>query len=232
VTSLRQLFPSREREGAALLFEFRDFLERERGANARTVFNAMMSAAHAVRFLWGGGGDGAGQHAGGEAGASAAAAGPAAGAGAAAAAGAAPDDPPVLLEVRAMAGAAFKQTRRCPLVSDESKKWLTWPEYAGLVSDLRRECAGLTPSGEIRSPREVASSLQRYLIFAILACVPDRQRTLRELRVGHTLVKEPLLAAQQPSGAVGSGDGDPAATWRPRTISCSRPSARRAAAAR
>ena len=29
-----------------------------------------------------------------------------------------------------------------PLVADESKKWLEWPEYLGLVAALRRECAG------------------------------------------------------------------------------------------
>lgn len=50
--------------------------------------------------------------------------------------------------------------------------------------------AGLDASGQHREPRAVAWSLQRYLIFAILSCVPDRQRTLRELRVGTTLVKE------------------------------------------
>ena len=31
---------------------------------------------------------------------------------------------------------------------------------------------------------------QKYLIFAILSCVPDRQRTLRELELGRTLVKD------------------------------------------
>ena len=36
----------------------------------------------------------------------------------------------------------------------------------------------------------MAWSLQRYLIFAILSCVPDRQRTLRELEVGRTLVRD------------------------------------------
>jgi hypothetical protein len=36
----------------------------------------------------------------------------------------------------------------------------------------------------------VAASLQRYLIVAILSVVPDRQRTLRELEVGRTLLKQ------------------------------------------
>jgi hypothetical protein len=38
--------------------------------------------------------------------------------------------------------------------------------------------------------REVAASLQRYLIVAILSVVPDRQRTLRELEVGRTLLQQ------------------------------------------
>jgi hypothetical protein len=36
----------------------------------------------------------------------------------------------------------------------------------------------------------VAASLQRYLIVAILSVVPDRQRTLRELEVGRTLLQQ------------------------------------------
>ena len=41
-------------------------------------------------------------------------------------------------------------------------------------------------------PSEAAESAvsQKYLIFAILSCVPDRQRTLRELELGRTLVRD------------------------------------------
>jgi hypothetical protein len=35
-----------------------------------------------------------------------------------------------------------------------------------------------------------AWSLQTYLVFNILAWIPDRQRTIRELEVGRTLVRE------------------------------------------
>ena len=45
-------------------------------------------------------------------------------------------------------------------------------------------------SGALRSRSAVAASYQTYLIFAILSVVPDRQRTLRELELGRTLVKE------------------------------------------
>lgn len=120
--------------------------------------------------------------------------------------------------------------------SDESLKWLDWPQYLAVVEQLRHECGGalhahlntrapcqvscgqhlrcvpllsrtcgglelrimccacgpaaLDADGKPRPERTVAWSLQRFLIFAILSCVPDRQRTLRELKVGRTLMKE------------------------------------------
>ena len=67
---------------------------------------------------------------------------------------------------------------------------MSWPEYLALCSELRMECAALDVGGRRRSEASVAWSLQRYLIFAILSCIPDRQRTLRELEVGRTLVKD------------------------------------------
>ena len=64
--------------------------------------------------------------------------------------------------------------------ADEAAKWLDWPDYLRLVERLRLECAPLTHLGDQRADRDVALAVQRYLLFAILACVPDRQRTLRE----------------------------------------------------
>lgn len=59
--------------------------------------------------------------------------------------------------------------------ADEEAKWLTWQEYLGLCQELRHECAALDSAGRRRSEAAVAWSLQKYLIFAILSCVPDRQ---------------------------------------------------------
>jgi hypothetical protein len=42
---------------------------------------------------------------------------------------------------------------------------------------------------ETASEAEQALALQEYLVFGILACVPDRQRTIRELQHGTTLIK-------------------------------------------
>ena len=62
-----------------------------------------------------------------------------------------------------------------PLPTDEEAKWLSWPEFLRLCGELRRECGSLTHNGKKRSDAAVAYSLQRYLIFAIFSCVPDRQ---------------------------------------------------------
>ena len=75
-------------------------------------------------------------------------------------------------------------------MSDERLKWLEWDEYLNLVQRLKSECSPKNHLGQSRSPSAVAWSVQKYLIFGILSCVPDRQRTLRELRIGRTLFKE------------------------------------------
>lgn len=75
-------------------------------------------------------------------------------------------------------------------VSDESQKWLTWPEFLACVEYLKQDCGLLTSDGERRSNRAIARSHERYLIAALLAYMPpDRQRTFRELEEGRTLVR-------------------------------------------
>ena len=46
------------------------------------------------------------------------------------------------------------------------------PALAQVVQELKRECAGRDSIGRRREGSAVAWSLQRYLIFAILACIP------------------------------------------------------------
>jgi hypothetical protein len=43
-----------------------------------------------------------------------------------------------------------------------------------VVNELRLECAGKDAIGRARTPTAVAWSLQRYLIFAILCCIPGK----------------------------------------------------------
>lgn len=76
-------------------------------------------------------------------------------------------------------------------VADTDKKWLEWEQFLALVKRLKEECCERTSYGSRRTERGIARSYQRYLLFAFLAYIPpDRQRTLRELEVGRTLVKE------------------------------------------
>ncbi len=65
--------------------------------------------------------------------------------------------------------------------SDETLKWLDWPEYLRTVQELRKECAGRNHLGSKRARSAVAWSLQCYLIFAILSSIPDRSGSCLEL---------------------------------------------------
>jgi len=118
------------------------------------------------------------------------------------------DDIPIIKEVRKLHRDANQRQRLAPRSSDESKKWITWKEYLGVTQNIKNEVLELTESYEKLSPSKrrygkgdierihsleqirVAEAYQRYLILAILASVPDRQRTIRELEVGRTLMKD------------------------------------------
>eukprot|EP00982_Pelagococcus_subviridis_P016371 31475-Pelagococcus_subviridis.AAC.4 len=100
------------------------------------------------------------------------------------------DASPVVAELVRVQRGARARGDKAPHAADETKKWLDWPEYLQLVETLKRECAPLTWKGARRSKKDVAAAVQRYLLFAILACVPDRQRTLRELELDRTLFRE------------------------------------------
>ncbi|ELR24017.1 uncharacterized protein ACA1_144080 [Acanthamoeba castellanii str. Neff] len=102
----------------------------------------------------------------------------------------------VVRELRRLASDAAARAKIAPKVSNERAKWLDWPEYLRCVELLQSECAEKDKLHHRRSPSAVAQSFQLYLI--ILSCVPDRQRTLRELEVGKTLFK----TEERESGAV------------------------------
>ena len=118
------------------------------------------------------------------------------------------DDIPVIKEVRKLHRDANQRQKLAPRSSDESKKWITWQDYLGVTQNTKNEVLELIDSYEatLSSKRRyakgdtdrvysldqirVAEAYQRYLILAILASVPDRQRTIRELEVGRTLIKD------------------------------------------
>lgn len=106
------------------------------------------------------------------------------------------DDVPAIKELRKLQRDASRKQTAAGRSSDESKKWITWPQYLQVVKQLNVQL--LQQLGEFNSEskddeverRKIASSFQKYLILQIFASVPDRQRTIRELELGRTFVKE------------------------------------------
>lgn len=99
---------------------------------------------------------------------------------------------PAIRLIRRWHREAQQAARKAPRSSNEDRKWLSWPQYLTVVQTCRAEYEALleeaTKKGEdIALDRKVAISLQRYLVLAVFATVPDRQRTIRELEIGSTL---------------------------------------------
>lgn len=165
--SFKSVIPSKKREGVILAFEYMQWLSEERNISTSTEGIVLRSLMQMAKFLYHKGSTSQ----------------PAEG------------DKPygdllVVKELRKLQNSNRKAAKVAVRASDESLKWLDWPEYLATVQELRRECAGLNYRGIKRARPAVAWSLQRYLIFAILSSIPDRQRTLRELQVGQTLFNE------------------------------------------
>ena len=169
--SLKTLVPSAERDGVIPAFNYAQWLVKERQIAVRTELLVLRSILYASKFLYHdqsqivlGSGDK-----------------PYA-------------DIPVCKEIRALINSRRKESKVAPRVSDEAAKWLDFPEYLAMTRELKREtgCLKETSKGDVvrRDDKDIAWSLQKYLIFAILACVPDRQRTIRELQLGRTLFKD------------------------------------------
>lgn len=125
------------------------------------------------------------------------------------------DDIPLIREVRKLHRDAGKRQNNAPRSSDESQKWLSWPEYLVVVEQLQKELVAAldeykTSSNDEQQPdpptqvedkdgksaiysplqRKLATLFQKYLILAFFSSVPDRQRTIRELEIGRSFVKD------------------------------------------
>jgi len=164
--SMTELMPTHEAEGARHAFNFVQWQQRERQVGMGTLGYSVLAMIQVARFLY---------HTKSKA---------------SVARGDKPySDLGVIKELRALCKSYEKGAKVASSASDESLKWLDWPQYQQLVQELRKECAGLDHRGRPRKPHDVAHSLQTYLIFAILSCIPDRQRTIRQLELGRTLIK-------------------------------------------
>lgn len=112
---------------------------------------------------------------------------------------------PALLQVRKWHREASRAAAKAPRRSHEDRKWLSWEEYLHVVKQCKQEFLGLEHDYEIAAAakpiannitavtpqeRKIAIAFQRYLVLAIFATVPDRQRTIRELEINKSLVKD------------------------------------------
>ena len=183
LTSLRAAFPTPDRRGAQLAFEHIQWLVNERKCSANYELVALRAFIAAAKFVHGGDEDDVGS-------------------------GDGLDKPYAKLglvqQLRKISKETGRRAERESPVADARVKWLDWSQYLGVVDALREECAALDKDGRRRSPSAVAWSVQRYLIFGILSCVPDRQRTVRELEIGRTLFQERVVKG----GATLAGEGE------------------------
>ena len=122
------------------------------------------------------------------------------------------DDIQLIKEVRKLHRDANQRQRLAPRSSDETKKWISWEDYLRVTQCTRNEVLQMIEEYESLSPSKrhyrkkgsdnnqsclysseqikIAEAYQRYLILAFFASIPDRQRTIRELEVGRTLLKD------------------------------------------
>jgi integrase len=116
------------------------------------------------------------------------------------------DDIPIIRELRKIHRSANQRQRNAPRSSNEQRKWLSWPEYLKVVDSTKLELQSLLqeynkqhtePERRLRNDppytyqeKNIAAVYQRFLILAFFSNVPDRQRTIRELEIGRTFVRD------------------------------------------
>jgi hypothetical protein len=98
-----------------------------------------------------------------------------------------------LKELRSLMRDIQAQGKTTPRVASDVAKWIDWLEFLNCVKQLKAECTPISKSNQQRSKSAIATSIQRYLIFAFFSAIPERPRTVRELELGRTLVKRDEL---------------------------------------
>ena len=124
-------------------------------------------------------------------------------------------------EIRKLHRDANRRQILSPRSSEEDKKWLDWDEYLGVIKAVKEDLQDEinewekkdeqhqvkkmkkmkkdTKNDERVKPsstaaqRRIAMKYQAYLILAFFSCVPDRQRTFRELELDKTFLKDTNL---------------------------------------
>ena len=125
-------------------------------------------------------------------------------------------------EIRKLHRDANRRQILSPRSSEEDKKWLDWDEYLGVIKAVKQDLEDeiyewekkeqhqekkakkikknssknsddRVKSSSTAAQRRVAMKYQAYLILAFFSCVPDRQRTFRELELDKTFLKDANL---------------------------------------
>jgi hypothetical protein len=184
---LDDIFPTKEKEGASSLYEFIHWLKKERGVSDSYEANFLRGISKLAKFRF----------------SAESKSDPSYG-------DKSYEDIPVVREIRKLHRDANRRQKLAPRVSDEEKKWLSWPEYIAVVQTYResvevelgsyealldeRRIKGLStdtiPGALQAKQRQIAQNFQRYIVLALFATVPDRQRTFRELELGKTFFRE------------------------------------------
>ena len=119
------------------------------------------------------------------------------------------DSLPIVVELRKLHREAGNKGKKAPRSSDEGKKWLEWSEFLQVIQLLKSDLGKLidnynkqlemeekseqSPAKAKKSlnaqRKSIATVFQQYLILSFFACVPDRQRTYRELQLGRNFIK-------------------------------------------
>ena len=117
-------------------------------------------------------------------------------------------------ELRKLHRDANRRQVLSPRSSEEERKWLDWQEYLNVVKTLKEDVENEIRVWEEKeegdangdkilpskihedlhkytpAQRRIATKYQAYLILSFFSCVPDRQRTFRELKIGRTFIRD------------------------------------------
>jgi hypothetical protein len=117
------------------------------------------------------------------------------------------DDLPIVVELRKFHRQAGNKAKKAPRSSDEGKKWLDWSEYLEVIELLKADLGHMIErydemhaeqSSDVDmkqqkalqvQQKEIATIFQQFLILSFFACVPDRQRTFRELELNKNFLR-------------------------------------------
>ena len=109
------------------------------------------------------------------------------------------NDIPVVRELRKLHRDANRRQNISPRSSEEDRKWLDWNEYLIVVQKLKNDVQDeinvyvqkkTMSKSDVTARRRIATKFQAYLILAFFSCVPDRQRTFRELEIGRSFLRD------------------------------------------